>query len=162
MMRYILIWTLGLCAALLVSCSGDTCYSESREVSPDGWNMDSVLRFPVMFTPEILDETDDFRVNLMVRNDDGYAWQNLWLFIGRMGADSVAVRDTVEIFLSDNSGRWIGSGVGSLHTLSEVYIDTLHVDRPGEYLFEVRHGMRMENLDGICNIGLSVEKIAHQ
>lgn len=162
MMRYILIWTLGLCATLLVSCSGDTCYSESREVSPDGWSMDSVLRFPVMFTPEILDETDDFRVNLMVRNDDGYAWQNLWLFIDRMGTDSVAVRDTVEIFLSDNSGRWIGSGVGSLHTLSEVYIDTLHVGRPGEYLFEVRHGMRMENFDGICNIGLSVEKIAHQ
>ncbi len=153
---------MGLCAALMSSCSGNTCYSESREVSPEGWSMDSALCFPVTFTPEILDETEDFQVNIMVRNDDRYAWQNLWLFIDRVAADSVAVRDTMEIFLSDNSGRWIGSGVGSLHTLSEVYIDTLHVDKPGEYVFGVKHGMRVENLDGICNIGLTVEKISHQ
>ena len=143
----------GLIVALgLVACNSDIVYDGSVRVANPTWHADSVARFEI----EIEDTTLDYQSGILIRNSGDYAYQNLWLFVTEIAPDSTITCDTIQYFLADNYGRWLGSGIGSLYTNIYYYKEYLHYSQEGVYRYEIRQGMRDEELKGITNVGVQI------
>ena len=141
-------------AVAMAACNANTVYDNSVRVAEPVWYADSVARFEVL----IEDTTLDYQSGVLIRNSGDYSYQNLWLFITEIAPDSTVTCDTVQYFLADNYGRWLGSGIGSLYTNVYYYEEDLHYSQEGVYTYEIRQGMRDEELKGITNIGMRILK----
>lgn len=139
-------------AIVMVACNSDIVYDGSVRVANPTWHADSVARFEIT----IEDTTSDYQSGILIRNSGDYTYQNLWLFITEIAPDSTITCDTIQYFLADNYGRWLGSGIGSLYTNIYYYKEDLHYSQEGVYTYEIRQGMRDEELKGITNIGMQI------
>ena len=72
--------------------------------------------------------------------------------------DGKNLTDTLHYDLADEKGKWYGRGFGDVHELNLPYKSNVFFPRKGTYEFKVQHGMRIENLKGIFDIGLRIEK----
>lgn len=137
------------------SCARNDIYFEYRPVDPEAWSMDSVCTFAV----EVHDTTSAYDLYLYTRNTPAYPYQNLWLFLNELSPDSTLVADTIEFYLADHRGQWLGTGMGAWKEMPVLYRQAVRFPRPGTYTYTIRHGMRTDPLRGIHDIGMRVEKL---
>jgi gliding motility-associated lipoprotein GldH len=145
--------SLTVAVAMLFSCAGDAVYNRSQPVRNGVWEKQAEYYFKFKIT----DASVPYSIFLQIRNSDRYGYQNLWLLCEELQPGSASVKDTMECMLADDFGRWKGRGITLFHnrfTLRDHYFfpDT------GQYTIGIRHGMRDDNLTGIEDIGLSIEK----
>ena len=149
MIRYIVSVLVGV---LLLGCSDNVVYDNSVRVANPVWNRDSIASFDVNIT----DTLSDYQSAILIRNSGDYMYQNLWLFVTEIAPDSTITCDTIEYYLADNYGRWLGSGIGSLYTSLYYFKENLNYSQVGVYRYEIRQGMRDEELKGITNVGIQI------
>lgn len=142
-------------ATLLVSCSGNSVYNDYKELPVSGWSKDSCAKFTV----PIKDTQNNYRVLLNVRNRGDYQTQNLWLFVSYQLPNKAIMKDTLECYLADNKGKWLGSGFGSMYDMPVIYLKSIKFPQAGNYTFCIKHGMRDSSLVGINDIGLEIQKL---
>lgn len=146
-----------LCIAAIVctlaACNHSTIYNNYQDLPTTGWHQDSVLQYAV----DITDCTATYDILLTIRNNDTYPYQNLWLFVSEKNTDGCILYDTIECYLADNHGHWLGTGTRT-YELPLYYSTEHHFPQEGEYVFTFRQGMREEYLRGITNIGLKITK----
>lgn len=140
-------------ACSLAACNHSPIYSHYQDLPVKGWHQDSVLQYAV----DITDSTATYDILLMIRNNETYPYQNLWLFVSEGTTDGCILHDTIECYLADNHGRWLGSGIRT-YELPLYYSIGHHFSQNGEYVFTLQQGMREEYLRGITNIGLKITK----
>lgn len=140
-----------LTAMLLASCQSRIVYSEFRELSSSGWHEDSVLHY----VADITDSLAAYDILFTVRHNAQYPYQNLWLFVGEEMADGTMRYDTVECYLADDRGRWLGAGMRT-YELPMLYESQHRFVRSGKHTFTLQQGMREESLRGITDIGLQI------
>ena len=138
----------------LASCQGKSIFSDYQTLPSEGWNATESVE--IKFTPK--DTTSKMELQLFVRNDDSYAYQNLWFFVDQIAPNGEVKTDTIQCFLVDNYGRWIGSGIGSLYYVAVKYCEDYRFSSSGEYVYKIRHGMRCDTLNGIKQVGLKILK----
>lgn len=148
----LVLWLIGMVAT---SCARNDIYFEYRSVDPEAWSMDSVCTFAV----EVHDTTPAYDLYLYTRNTPAYPYQNLWLFLSELSPDSTLVADTIEFYLADHRGQWLGTGMGAWKEMPVLYRQAVRFPRPGTYTYTIRHGMRTDPLRGIHDIGMRVEKL---
>ncbi|MDR1678438.1 MAG: gliding motility lipoprotein GldH [Prevotellaceae bacterium] len=144
-----------LAIALLIvsaSCSNNTVFSEYVTLPENGWSKDSTANFS--FSVPNGRVPYDLLVNVRHRGD--FKTQNLWLFISTETPDSVVKNDTIEFFLANERGKWLGSGFGSLYNMSVLAAQQQRFVPNKSYKVSIRHGMRDSLLTGINDIGLEV------
>jgi gliding motility-associated lipoprotein GldH len=93
-----------------------------------------------------------------VRNTSLYPMSNLYLFITTIAPSGHSIRDTVEVILADEKGKWLGSGLGDIWDLQQLYKENVRFAQQGRYIFEYEQAMRTEKLPFILDVGLRVEK----
>lgn len=139
---------------LLASCNHrNTVYNQYKELPAKGWHKDSVAHFEVP-----LEAGQKYKVLVNIRNRGEYKTQNLWLFIDYQSPDKTIKKDTLELYLADNQGRWLGSGFGSLYEMPVEFIKSIQFPKAGVYKFNIKQGMRDTTLVGINDIGLEILK----
>lgn len=139
---------------LTTACNNHTVYHSYQALSADGWNKSDTLLFQIPIT----DSITTFRLFAEVRNRSDYPYRNLHLFINQNLLDStVWSTDTVTINIADSTGRWEGNGWGSIYQ-SETFIKSVRTLHPGNFTLKIGHGMKDENLIGINDIGIRIEK----
>jgi len=140
---------------LLFSCiRSNDVYFSYKTIPTEGWNKDSICRFDI----DIMDNAASYNVYVNIRNRSEYPRQNLWLFIRRIAPDSVIKTDSINFYLADQRGKWLGSGVGSTYEMPVLFEQNVKFPLPGKYRFEVKHGMRDDLLPGVNDVGLRIEK----
>lgn len=139
-------------AMLFTGCQDKPVYSHYVPVQPSGWVADSTLCFEF----EITDTVPDYRVLLHVRHDNNYPYQNMWVFVDITDPAMHTTTDTIEFFLADQRGRWLGGGAGNIKTMPVIISDDRQFELKGEYRLYVRHGMRTDKLCGIQDIGVEL------
>lgn len=137
--------------SVLSGCSSRTVYSRYLNIPSEGWQQDSVLTYDVAIT----DSLAAYSVVLSLRHTPAYPFQNLWLFVE---SDVFGQRDTLEYYLADQRGRWLGNGFGDRKEMPCLLYEHLRFPHCGTYRFAVRQGMRKEWLNGVSEVGLVVEK----
>jgi gliding motility-associated lipoprotein GldH len=83
---------------------------------------------------------------------------NLYLFVTTTAPSGHSVRDTVEVILADEKGKWLGSGLGDIWDLQQLYKQNVRFAQRGKYRFEYEQAMRTEKLPFVLDVGLRVEK----
>ena len=74
-------------------------------------------------------------------------------------SNNVFFTDTLQYNLADEKGKWYGKGFGDIHELNLPYKSNVYFPLKGTYEFKIQHGMRVENLKGVYDFGLRIEKI---
>ncbi len=138
---------------LAASCSSDIIYSEYKPIPHEGWNADSI----VPFTFEITDSIGHYDIIISVRHTQQYAYQNMWLFVNGITPTGQPT-DSIEFFVADNRGKWLGNGWGDLREMPVLYMQDVVFPRTGEYHIGIQQGMREEYLKAVNDIGVIIQK----
>ncbi len=137
-----------------ISCDNSRVYEEWVDMPTSGWHKDSLC----LFTIDIQDTVTDHNLLIGIRNENTYAYQNLWLFITSVAPAGQSVTDTIQYELATAAGKWHGSGWGSLYTTLNYFKPDVRFAQRGEYTIRIGQGMRHEELKGIRSIGFRIEK----
>ena len=142
----------GLFVLFFVSCQRPS-YTAQYDLPVTGWHQDSVLTYTVPVT----DTIGYYDVQLLVRTDNNYPYQNLWLFVSEYRDSTLITCDTVECMLADDRGRWLARG-NTYHDLPLLYTAHHRFPRTGNYTYTIRQGMREETLHGVRSMGVVLLK----
>jgi gliding motility-associated lipoprotein GldH len=149
---FILILTFFL---LLLSCNSNVIYTNSQAMAEETWKLMDIPTFNVPIT----DTLNSNNVIFTIRNGSSYPFQNIYLFVTTTSPDGKKITDTLQYNLADEKGKWFGRGFGDIHELNLPYKSNVYFPLKGAYVFKIQHGMRIENLKGIYDFGLRIEKI---
>jgi gliding motility-associated lipoprotein GldH len=139
---------------ILQSCDSKRFFEENKRIEKSVWNNKDKAIFNVLIT-DIL-SSYDFSINL--RNSGDYQYSNIYLFLKTIFPDGKVARDTIECQLADYDGKWLGSGISNLKFNRFLFQKGVRFPQKGQYVFEVEQAMRVNDLKGISDIGIRIEK----
>jgi gliding motility-associated lipoprotein GldH len=143
-----------LLTGMLVSCDSKRVYDENVILEKNSWNVNNKLKFSVT----IPDTVPLYNVYLKVRNGPEYPYSNLFLFLNTVTPDGRVSRDTLELTLADYDGRWLGSGTGNVKYSKFMLQQGIRFRQAGKYVFELEQAMRVNELKGIRDAGMRIER----
>jgi gliding motility-associated lipoprotein GldH len=138
---------------VLSSCDRNVLYEKNERIPDASWNKNQILEFHV----EVTDTINPHHISINVRNMNNYHMSNLFLFVSITSPDELFNRDTVLYYLAEPSGKWVGKGFGNVWSNRYRYKSNIRFPVSGTYRFEIEQAMRIDNLEGISDIGLRVE-----
>jgi gliding motility-associated lipoprotein GldH len=141
---------------ILGSCGSRSVYDRSIEISERGWHEDSI----VVFDDVIISDTislHNFYINL--RHSTDYRYSNFYLFLNTTLPNGRITRDTIEMILADNYGKWYGKGFGHIRENRILVRQNLKFPLKGSYRFAIEQAMREDDrvLEGMRNVGIRIE-----
>lgn len=143
---------MGVC--LLTSCHSDIVYSEFTSIPSGEWHIDTVPEFDF----SVDDKDASYTILLYIRHTERYPYQNLWLFV----QTDKARRDTIEFYLADDRGRWLGDKHHGFVEMPVLFENNYHFTDTGTYSFTIQHGMRDSLLRGITDVGMEIRKCENE
>lgn len=149
-----MIRNLFLIALLIVSfssCAPDTLYT-GVHTTGNSWKADSTATFDINLT-----ENQDHSAYIYLKHNGNYGYSNFFLFSELTFPDGMVRTDTLQYFLAQPDGKWLGSGWGDLKSIKLLY--PVQFEQTGNYKLELRQGMRETDLEGIEQIGLAIEAL---
>lgn len=148
--------TLFLFVLLITSCGQNEIFFKYQKVPHQGWNKDSLFKYDI----HVIDTTKKYDFLIHIRHHGNYPYQNIWLFLQQINPDSSTIQsDTIEAYLADQYGKWLGSGAGSLKEMTILYKKQIQFPDTGMYHFKIGQGMRDSLLIGVNDVGVRVEKV---
>lgn len=143
-----------LLALVLVGCNQNVLVSHYETLPNQEWVADSV----VSFSFDVTDTLAHYEMVINVRHADDFPYQNIWLFT-RLYSDSLCLAsDTLNYYLADLRGQWLGNGFGRLRDMPMLYKQNVRFAASGNYRIEVQHAMREDVLKGVNDVGLTITK----
>lgn len=144
---------ISLCSMLLfINCNHKYEYSQMKSIN-NSWSKKDTLNFN--FT--VKNASDKKNINFIVRNNEDYQFSNLYLFIKLKEGKKVISTDTLNYILADKTGKWLGSGMGSIKEIYFQYKKDFSFTKNGDYTLSVIQGMRKDTLKGIVDFGVTIE-----
>lgn len=148
---------LGLILACAVcGCGTDAYFAGSKAIPADsGWEASNPARFEWLVTDSL--SRYDFFIDL--RHDQSYPFSNIYLFVEFTFPNGRMMRDTLSCELADERGKWLGSGFGNLVDHRIGFRRATGFPLNGDYDLSISHGMRMDPLIGISDVGFRLETV---
>ncbi len=126
-----------------VSCQNDNIKEVYHSFNNNTWNTDSIVSFDF----DNIDTTSSYDLYLMVRHKTSFKFQNIFLFTNFENQ-----KDTLEVFLSEKSGKWLGKGFGETKELKIKIKKNINFKQNKDQRFSVEQAMRYEDLEKIINL----------
>jgi gliding motility-associated lipoprotein GldH len=139
---------------LLYSCHSNSIYTETVVMPDNKWELMNVPSFRV----PVNDTLEGSNVYFTIRTGSSYPFRNIFLFVKTTAPDGKSITDTMEYYLSDPRGKWYGKGFGDIREMKLPYRMNVYFPHKGIYRFDIQHGMRVEDLEGVYDFGLKVTK----
>lgn len=153
-------WIFALAATGFVSCDSKRVYDEYHSI-PTAWNKDAIITFNL----QNIDSIQEYNMFINVRNDNEFAYSNLFLIAEIQFPQGRVITDTLEYEMAAPSGEWLGTGFGSVKENKLWYKEGVKFDESGQYVVFIKQAMRksnseegIENLEGITELGLRIEQ----
>jgi gliding motility-associated lipoprotein GldH len=135
------------------ACNSDRFYERAHNFE-GSWNRYDTATFKV----NISDTLQAYDFYFDIRNNNQYRFSNLYIFLHSDFPNGTISHDTLEFILAKKDGEWIGRGMGDIKENNIMVRKAFRFPVSGEYVFELEQGMRVENLTGIEDIGIRIEK----
>jgi len=156
-MRSILICLILIC---IVSCESNPLYIKYNSLN-GGWLKDSVQHFSFPNG----DKSILANSYLMLRVNQKYRYNNIFVIITVTNSNGIISRDTIEYKVADNFGKFIGSKRINIYELSLSHKKGIQLMPKENYFINVEHAMRntdetdgVERLEGVLDVGYKLEK----
>lgn len=144
----------GILLLMLTACNDNRVFEASKKIDQGKWRSDNILDFSTVLS----DTLCGYTIYIDVRNDISYSYSNLYLFLHTLFPNGLIARDTIECMLAGYDGKWLGSGSGSVRFNRFLFQKGIRFPVSGEYRFELEQAMRVEELDGILDIGIRIDR----
>jgi gliding motility-associated lipoprotein GldH len=115
--------------------------------------------FQPEFKFEITDTISSYRLYFLLRHDNAYAFNNLWVSVdSQLPGDSVMRTERFEFKLASGQ-KWLGTGMDDIfdHRIL-LYNEPVRFSKQGTYSVRFRQDMRTDPLEHVLNAGLRLEK----
>ncbi len=153
--------TISLIILCLVSCDSKRVYDSYVSVSNQSWNTEN----PVSFTFNVQDTIHKKNLFINIRNNDTYAFSNLFLITQFNFPNGKKVVDTLEYEMTDVTGKFLGVGLTEIKESKLFYKENVVFLSSGEYSVSIAQAMRkngeivgVNTLEGITEVGFRIEK----
>ncbi len=93
-----------------------------------------------------------------IRNADTYKFSNLYIFMTTTLLHGEIEKDTLQLILANDNGRWLGNGLGDIFESRILFKEKFKFIQPGIYQFKLEQAMRLNPLPGILDVGIRIEK----
>lgn len=144
---------------LLVSCDSNSFYASYKPIN-ESWKENQQIKFNF----KAPDTINKYNLFLLVRNDEKYAFSNLYLIVNMNFPNGDIVTDTLQYAMAKPDGTWLGKGLTSLKESKLWYKENIVFPAKGDYKIQIEHAMRINGkvdgikaLKGIKDIGFKVE-----
>jgi gliding motility-associated lipoprotein GldH len=138
-----------------VSCEDkNVVFEENKEISGAVWKVNQ----PAHFEFEVQDTLALYNFYVNMRNKENYPFSNVFVFIEMEFPNGKKSVDTVECYLADTQGKWLGSGLGDIYDNRFLYQQSKQFPLQGRYKIDIIQGMRVTDLEGICDVGFRLSK----
>ena len=101
----------------------------------------------------------------MLRVNQKYRYNNIFVIITVTNSNGIISRDTIEYKVADNFGKFIGSKRINIYELSLSHKKGIQLMPKENYFINVEHAMRntdetvgVERLEGVLDVGYKLEK----
>lgn len=107
----------------------------------------------------ITDTVSRYNIFVVLRHEDAYRYNNLWLNIyTRAPGDSTAKQQALDLQLATAEKGWLGSGMDDIFE-HRIRISQAPIAlKAGQYEFRLEQIMRDDPLPHILNVGIRVER----
>lgn len=149
---------LSIACISVTSCKNNSeIYYHYNEIKDGEWAKYDTLYYTIDST--LFDTGMEYDIALEVTNNVNYPYQNIWFFVrDNIDNDSIYSNVQKEFLLADKSGKWKGSGFGSLYQTTLGYKKAIRFADKRNYTIKVVHGMRDDVLSGIEKVGIKVSR----
>lgn len=144
-------------SAMLSSCGPAKIYSERVSLSPDMvWDMNNILEFDA----DVQDAGQLYDIMMDIRVVDFYPTANMWLYIKTTSPSGSERMDTLECVLRDEKGFSTSNRMcfGEVEDYEIPFGQAVRFQETGKFKFQVQHGMRIEQLPFVNEVGMSIYK----
>lgn len=136
------------------SCDNTVVFEKNVTIPNGKWTKSD----PVEIGFAIQDTLNPVNLIFNLRHTTDYEFSNLFLFVDTRYPNGTGVRDTLEIILAGYDGRWFGKGFGKIKEMNIPVRRGLIFPMTGNYALIFEQAMRVNELNGIEDIGITIEK----
>ena len=140
------------------SCTHGVLFSRFENTPHEGWHADSALHFSI----GISDSLPPCDLVFDIRHNEQYPYQNIWLLTDLYADSAFVLTDTLEYYLANQRGEWLGNGFGRLKDMPALWLNNTVLPHADTIHIYVRHGMRTDTLRGVESIGLTLNTHVEQ
>ncbi len=135
------------------ACDTIDIYEKSKAFPSHSWKSNETPSF----TFNIEDTTALYNIFLVLRHEDAYNYNNIWVNLTIKGpGDTVTIRR--EFVLANNKQGWLGSSMDDIIEHRIPFNNKPAALHKGSYTFTLQQDMREDPLEHIMNAGVRVEK----
>jgi len=138
---------------LLASCDPYMVYDDYQKTDGGQWKWSDKKTFEVNMT----DSLKFYNLYINVRNTTDYPKSNLFVFLTTTSPSGMSRRDTIEILITDDKGKWKGNGFGKIKLVMREYRKSVRFAYPGKYTFQIEQGMRIPEIP-VTDVGFRIEE----
>jgi gliding motility-associated lipoprotein GldH len=143
-----------MCCVCLASCDDQVVFEENKAIENGNWKNTDNVHFQFNITDTV--SFHDFFIN--VRNGEEYPYSNVYLFMEMEFPNAKRSIDTINCYLADPTGKWLGTGIGKLYDQRFRIRNRKQFPLAGRYTVTIRQGMRTPELEGIYDVGFRISK----
>ena len=145
------------CSILFSSCNTIDLYEKDIPIPKHEWTE----KFKPQFTFTVKDTTATYQLFILLRHNDKYNYNNIWLNLYAQPPGQPAQKFTLELPLATTQNGWLGTAMDDLydHRIA-VTLDPgkLNFKKQGDYTFTIEQIMREDPLENVYDVGLRLEK----
>ena len=145
---------------LMFSCNDKIDFNQYKSINKEGWQANE----KILFEFDVKDTISPKNLFVNIRNNNDYAFSNLYIITELMFPNETLVIDTLQYEMADKTGKLLGTSFTEIKENKLFYKENKIFPVSGKYKFNIRHAMRksgeinpIEFLKGIQEVGLSVE-----
>ena len=155
-MKYRKILTFLIVVSSVILCMSCKHYISDKYYCFDDyvWNVKDTLNYEFY----VMDTSEDYTVKFNLRVDDSYRYRNMYMFTKTIFPDESEKIDTLQFLICDEYGNVYGKSLSGNNELEFVIDPKARFEQQGNYLFQVEHGMRDVNLEGVECVGFMILK----
>ena len=133
------------------ACKRNIVYEQEYKFKGGTWNYKDtvVFTFPA--------DTGFYDIYFNIKHLTNYPYKNLWLFVHIVAPNGLQEIDTVNVFLADDKGRWLGEGMGKKWEYKFLFKENVGFIQGGNYTIKVIQGLRAETVP-MQELDLIIEK----
>jgi gliding motility-associated lipoprotein GldH len=147
---------------LMFSCDNIIEFNQYKTLENSFWKSGEKITFAFEVKDTILPKN----LYINIRNNNDYEFSNLYIITELKFPNNTLVIDTLQYEMADISGMFLGNGFSEIKENKLFYKEHKVFPVSGKYVLNIRHAMRkngevnaIENLNGIQDVGFSIEKI---
>ncbi len=137
----------------ITSCDEAKLIDENKDLPAQEWFYKNRLVFDVNI--EDTNKTYNIFLNLRVGND--YKYNNFFVLVHQTSPSQNVTKERKEIVLIDESGNWLGKGLGDLYDYQVPIYPQYRFKEKGIYHFELEQNMREDTLTHLYAAGMRIE-----